>query len=184
MTRAARRPASERKAAIVGAIALNEPLEFLRLLWAVDHALQSASKHMARRIGVTGPQRLVLRLVGRRPGLSPGDLAGVLHVDPSTLTGILKRLGSRGLIELSPDPADGRRSRIRLTAKGRERDARMQGTVEAIVRRVLADLPARDVAAAGRVLTRLADSLGELAGDRSAKPALGGGNRKRAVRRR
>jgi MarR family transcriptional regulator, organic hydroperoxide resistance regulator len=39
-------------------------LQFMQLLWAVDHGLQRASKGMLRRLGVTGPQRLALRLIG------------------------------------------------------------------------------------------------------------------------
>ena len=46
---------------------LGETVEFLRLVWAVDHALQTTSKRMARSLGVTGPQRLVVRIVGRVP---------------------------------------------------------------------------------------------------------------------
>ena len=42
---------------------LGRVLEFMRVLWAVDHALQSTSKWMEVRLGVTGPQRLVIRIV-------------------------------------------------------------------------------------------------------------------------
>ena len=71
---------------------LGEQLEFMRLLWAIDHGLQTRSKRMAAALGVTGPQRLVIRIVGRFPGVSAGQLARILHLDPSTLTGILRRL--------------------------------------------------------------------------------------------
>jgi len=56
---------------------LGPVLEFLRVLWQVDHALQRRSKRMARELGLTGPQRLVLRLVGRFPGLPAGDMSGM-----------------------------------------------------------------------------------------------------------
>src|SRR5688572_10921067 len=71
---------------------LGDVLDFMRLLWAVDHALQQRSKQMLQTHGITGPQRLVLRVVGRYPGIAAGELANVLHVHPSTLTGVLKRL--------------------------------------------------------------------------------------------
>ena len=58
-------------------------LQFMQLLWAVAHGLERASKRMTREIGVTGPQRLVLRVAGLRPGLSAGHLAAILHVHPS-----------------------------------------------------------------------------------------------------
>src|SRR5580704_311880 len=70
-------------------------LDFLKLLWALDHGLQTASRDMERRLGVTGPQRMVIRIVGRFPGISAGELASVLHVHPSTLTGVLRRLETR-----------------------------------------------------------------------------------------
>lgn len=69
-----------------------EVLQFMQLLWAVVHGLQRTSKRMAGEIGVTGPQRLVLRVVGLLPRLSAGDLATVLRVHPSTLTRVLQRL--------------------------------------------------------------------------------------------
>lgn len=137
------------------------PVEFLRLVWAVDHALQSASKRMARSLGVTGPQRLVIRIVGFRPGVSPGELAGILHLHPSTLTGVLKRLTARRAIAGRPDPRDRRRIRLRLTAKGRELDRVRHGTVEAGVRRALAGVREREIQTAAKVLRYLADALTE-----------------------
>ena len=75
---------------------LGAVLDFMRLLWAVDHALQSASKRMESAFGMTSPQRLVVRIVGRFPGIAAGRVAEILHVHPSTLTGVLKRLEARG----------------------------------------------------------------------------------------
>src|SRR5689334_10590896 len=59
-------------------------LEFLRLMWAVDHELHRVSKAMIGRLGLTAPQRLAVRFVGRHPGLTPGQLAELLHLDPGT----------------------------------------------------------------------------------------------------
>jgi len=77
---------------------LPDVLQFMQLLWAVAHGLEQTSTRMRRRIGVTGPQRLVLRVVGLFPGLSAGDLAMILHVHPSTLTGVIQRVVTRGLL--------------------------------------------------------------------------------------
>src|SRR5262245_29554389 len=89
---------------------LGDVLEFMRVLWAVDHALQSTSKRMESTLGVTGPQRLVIRIVGRFPGVAAGQLARILHVHPSTLTGILKRLEQRAVISRQSDPEDALRA--------------------------------------------------------------------------
>ncbi|EYF00582.1 MarR family winged helix-turn-helix transcriptional regulator [Chondromyces apiculatus] len=139
---------------------LGDVLDFMRLLWAVDHGLQSMSKRMESKIGVTGPQRLVIRIVGRYPGISAGQLAEILELHPSTLTGVLRRLQERGIVERRTDPKDGRRALFDLTARGKELDAMRVGTVEAVVRSTLKTLPRRKVEAAQEVLTILASSLG------------------------
>lgn len=71
---------------------LGETLAFMQLLWAVTHGLESTSKRMHAQLGVTGPQRLVLRIVGHHGRISAGALADVLHIHPSSLTGMLQRL--------------------------------------------------------------------------------------------
>jgi DNA-binding MarR family transcriptional regulator len=149
---------------------LDPVLQFLRLMWAVDHKLQSVSKRMTMRIGLTGPQRFAVRCIGRRPGLAAGELATLLHLDPGTVTGILKRLEDARMIAREQDASDGRRMRLTLTRAGRAVDRRSAGTVEGAIRRVLAAASAADLAAAGRVFRRLASELDAVAdGDAAAK---------------
>ncbi len=139
---------------------LGEVLEFMRLVWAMHHGLQATSKRMAVQLGVTGPQRLVVRLVGRRPGISAGELADLLRVHPSTLTGVLRRLEERGFIARKADPEDRRRAVLTLTATGKNIDGQRGGTVEAAVRRVLERIPEGDIEATRRTLVALAHELG------------------------
>lgn len=127
-------------------------LDFMRLLWAVDHGLQSMSKRMMRTHGVTGPQRLVVRLLGRAPEISPGGLATALHLHPSTVTGILQRLEEQGMIERRPDPRDQRRALCRLTRRGEVVDRLKRGTAEAAVRRALRRVPKETVGRAEELL--------------------------------
>ena len=89
----------------------------MRLLWSIEHGLQKMSKRMESELGVTGPQRLVLRVVGRFPGVSAGELAEIVRLHPSTITGILQRLVARGLLERERDRADSRRTRLRLNRR-------------------------------------------------------------------
>src|SRR5258708_18897704 len=96
---------------------LGAVLDFMRLLWAVDHSLQSASKRMEAQHGITGPQRLVVRIVGRFPGIAAGRVADILHVHPSTLTGILRRLEQRRGLQRTSHPPDPPRALLRLTTK-------------------------------------------------------------------
>jgi len=142
-----------------GGAALGATLDFMRRLWALEHALQAASKRMAATLAVTGPQRVALRVIGRRPGISAKALAHTLQLHPSTITGVLARLEARGLIHRETDPADGRGVRLFMAAKGKALTRSAAGTVEAAVQRALKQIDARDLAAALRVLSALTDAL-------------------------
>lgn len=155
---------------------LGEVLEFMRLLWAVDHGLQSTSKRMEATLGLTGPQRLVLRLVGRFPGITAGRLANIMHVHPSTLTGVLKRMEKRGLLERKSDPLDGRKALFSLTDAGRALDIPSEGTVEHAVQRAITRMPRPRLVNAQEVLMALAQELG--AGEPSTDGPPGNGTSK------
>lgn len=139
--------------------ALGPVLEFMRVLWAVNHGLESVSKRMKRSAGVSGRDRIIIRVVGSRPGTSAGDLAEVLHVDPSTLTGQLGRLVDRGLVRRTTHPDDARRAVLTLTAKGRAIDRMRSGTIEARIRTALGRVSKRDARVAADVLSEIAAAL-------------------------
>lgn len=114
-----------------------ETLQFMQRLWALTHALEVRSKKMAKVLGVTGPQRLVVRLVGQTPGVPARDIAQILGIHPSTLTGILARLEKQGLIRREIDGTDRRKAHFELTAAGKRIDRERKGTVEGAIRRAL-----------------------------------------------
>jgi len=138
---------------------LGAALDFMRLLWALDHDLQRRSKRMEVELGVTGLQRIVIRLIGRFPAVTAGRLAELVHVHPSTLTGVLKRVVDRGYVARDRDPDDARIAHFVLTAEGGKIDGSQAGTVEAAVRRALARLPEERVDAAREVLAAVAEEL-------------------------
>jgi DNA-binding MarR family transcriptional regulator len=138
---------------------LDPVLDFMRLLWRVEHGLQATSKRMDARLGITGPQRLVLRLVTQFPGLSAGDVARVLHLHPSTITGILQRLVDKGLLVRDADRHDTRRTRLRPRARASALTRPSRGTVEAAVALVLDRTPPTRVRHARAVLQAIAGAL-------------------------
>jgi DNA-binding MarR family transcriptional regulator len=149
---------------------LGESLEFLRLIWALDHQLQTASRRMEASLGVTGPQRFVLRIVSLRPGVSPGEVARTLHVHPSTLTGVLQRLEKRRLLIRRSDSDDARRAHLQLTEAGRQLAGRVQGTIEDAVRTTLAKQSRPRIEAARGLLEGLARVLeGQAAAARAVR---------------
>jgi MarR family transcriptional regulator, organic hydroperoxide resistance regulator len=95
-----------------------ETLRFMQRMWDRAHAVDVRSKRMARSLGVTGPQRLVIRGLGRSPASTASGISSTLGMHPSTLTGILSRLERQGLIERKSDDVDRRRMRFRRTRKG------------------------------------------------------------------
>jgi DNA-binding MarR family transcriptional regulator len=128
-------------------------------MWSVDHELQRVSKRMVTRMGLTAPQRLAVRFIGIRPGLTPGGLAELLHVHPGTVTGFVHQLENIGLIRIRRSREDTRRLHLDLTAKGRSMNRRNSGTVEAAVRRVLGSLTPAQQRQASPTLRRLAEEL-------------------------
>jgi MarR family transcriptional regulator, organic hydroperoxide resistance regulator len=88
-------------------------------------ALYSASNHMTRlfapflqKLGVTYPQYLVLVVLWEHGALGVGELATLLRMDFGTLSPMLKRLESKGLVTRRRQPTDERRVLVDLTPKG------------------------------------------------------------------
>ena len=138
---------------------VGDGIDFLRLIWAVDHALQRRSKSMTATLGITGPQRLVIRIIGRFPSIHARQLADILHLHPSSLTAILKRLERRDLIRRWPDQHDRRRWLLGLTRQGQALNRDTPGTVEAAVQRMLKTTTRDDLDVTRAVLGKLAREL-------------------------
>ena len=131
----------------------------MQRLWGLTHALEVRSKKMAKVMGVTGPQRLVVRLIGQDPGLPARDIASTLGIHPSTLTGILARLERQGLIRREVDGADRRKAQFELTAAGKRVDRERKGTVEAAIRRALTRANPALVSSTTQLLELLVEEL-------------------------
>ena len=139
--------------------ALDPVLDFMRLLWRIEHNLQATSKHMAARLGITGPQRLVLKIVSQFPGITPGDLSRILHLHPSTITGVVQRLVDKGLLARDRDRQDIRRVHLRLRPRGLPFTRRAAGTIEAAIAGALGRAPSAHVQHARQVLGAIAAAL-------------------------
>lgn len=50
---------------------------------------------------------------------NPVELARAFQVTKGAMTNTVKRLSAKGLVEVTPDPRDGRGKRVRITARGR-----------------------------------------------------------------
>lgn len=138
---------------------LGSVLEFLRTLWRVNHAMERRSWRMRRTLGVSAPQRMAVRLIGRCPDVDATTLAALMQVDRGSLSSLLGRVEGAGLVERATDPHDHRRVRLSLTVAGRALDSETEGTVEDAVRRALLRSTPAELAAARNVVERLAEEL-------------------------
>jgi MarR family transcriptional regulator, organic hydroperoxide resistance regulator len=101
------------------------PVEIPSLDSHLCFALYAAGNHMTRlfvpflrKLGITYPQYLVLVVLWERGPQYVGELIGALSMDFGTLSPMLKRIESKGLITRRRLPDDERRVRIELTAEG------------------------------------------------------------------
>jgi DNA-binding MarR family transcriptional regulator len=69
--------------------------------------------------GLTAPQFSTLAKLREVGPCSQNHLGRLIHYDSATITGVITRLKSRGLIKSYEDPLDPRRREIDLTDKGR-----------------------------------------------------------------
>jgi len=89
--------------------------------------VQRAARALARRFddalrphGLTNGQFSLLMSLNRPEPPAMGPVASLLAMDRTTLTAALKPLERRGLVQITPDPADRRSRILKLTAAGRK----------------------------------------------------------------
>ena len=93
--------------------------------------VQRAARALARRFddalrpfGLTNGQFSLLMSLNRPEPPPMGPVASLLAMDRTTLTAALKPLERRGLVQITPDPADRRSRILKLTPTGRKLLAR------------------------------------------------------------
>ena len=104
---------------------------FATTLHVRDHCLclhvQRAARALARRfddalrpLNLPTGQFSMLMSLNRPESPSISSVADLLAMDRTTLTAALKPLERRGLVTVTPDPADRRTRRLSLTANGKD----------------------------------------------------------------
>jgi DNA-binding MarR family transcriptional regulator len=95
--------------------------------------------------GGVGPmESRVLGYVARHPGHSATDLVAHSGRDKAQITRLVQQLVDRGWLLREPDPADGRRHRLALSASGRSVQRLMQQQRQRFASRMTADLSAAE----------------------------------------
>jgi DNA-binding MarR family transcriptional regulator len=125
--------------------------QFCFALYSASHAMTKTYKPMLDRIGLTYPQYLVMLVLWEQDAILVKDIGARLFLDSGTLTPLLKRLESNGLVSRNRNPLDERQVRVELTDQGRA----LRADAEAIPEQVLC--------ASGQELSVLGGMRNELA---------------------
>jgi len=88
-------------------------------LYAASRAMTAVYAPMLDDLGLTYPQYLVLMVLWDHDGERVSGIGDRLQLDSATLTPLLKRLESRGLVERRRSAADERVVEVFLTAEGK-----------------------------------------------------------------
>jgi MarR family transcriptional regulator, organic hydroperoxide resistance regulator len=101
-------------------------------LYAASLAMTKLYKPLLAPLGLTYPQYLAMLVLWESDGVTVSQLGERLALDSGTLTPLLKRLESTGLLRRLRDIEDERRVLLHLTAAGRALKARAQAVPEAV----------------------------------------------------
>src|ERR1700741_1188377 len=99
----------------------------------------------AKTRGTTRAQWIVLVRLRQQEGLSQGDPAQLLELQPISLVRLLDRLVEHGLLERRPDPKDRRANKLHLTKAGRRLVDDLASLRDSIATAVLRDIPSNAI---------------------------------------
>ncbi len=93
------------------------------VLIAIRKIIQSIamnSKSLVKRVGLTGPQLMILQEVAYAGEVSVGEVAKAISLSQGTVTGILERMEKKGLVARRRSDFDRRRVLVQATAGGKQ----------------------------------------------------------------
>ncbi len=118
------------------------------------------STRLFRPLGLTAAQFNVLNLLAApdaERGLSQRELADMLVVDRSNVTGLIDRMEKAGWVKRADDPSDRRVYRVQLTSAGRRLWQKVAPAYADVVRQVTERLGERQMRDAVGLLATLRD---------------------------
>ncbi len=105
-------------------------------LYSAAHAIKKAYRPLLDALGLTYPQYLILLALWETDGRNVSEIGKTLALDSGTLTPVLKRLESSGLITRTRRLRDEREVEISLTPGGRALRERALGVRREIVQQL------------------------------------------------
>lgn len=96
----------------------NLTIPALRALRRILRASELSNRQLAATTGLTPSQLLVLQEIGERGQVTPTELSSALQFGQATITNIVDRLESAGLVRRQRGEQDKRRVHVTCTAQG------------------------------------------------------------------
>lgn len=101
-------------------------------VYSANLAFGRAYRPILDKVGLTYTQYVTLVALGEAEDLTVSELGDRLFLESNTLTPILKKLESLGLVERRRDPTDERQVRVNITAAGRKLQRQVQSNASAV----------------------------------------------------
>lgn len=103
-------------------------------LYSASRAMSKVYRPLLEPLGLTYPQYLVMLVLWERDGLTVTEIGDRLYLDSATLTPLLKRLQSAGMVTRTRASTDERQVLVALTSAGRGLKAKATGLPGSILR--------------------------------------------------
>jgi DNA-binding MarR family transcriptional regulator len=129
------------------------------LLAQVCRLYHSRARTLLEEFGLFRGQPPLLCALWEEEGRTHSELAEHLHVQPATITKMIKRMERAGFVERRQDMQDQRVSRVYLTAAGQNvRDA-VEGVLRKLEEQTFAGFSSEERALLNQFLLRVRDNL-------------------------
>ena len=102
--------------------------EGIELLFYAYRDFTGEPDEILERYGFGRAHHRVIYFVGRHPGITVGELLGILKITKQSLSRVLGKLVEQEFIDQQADHTDGRRRRLTLTEKGRRLEDELSAT--------------------------------------------------------
>jgi DNA-binding MarR family transcriptional regulator len=84
----------------------------------IIRSIELNSRSLVKRVGLTGPQLIILKEVSRMNASSIGEVAKTISLSQATVTGIVERLEKRNLLQRRRSQVDRRKVMVEITQEG------------------------------------------------------------------
>lgn len=131
------------------------------LILEIMHTYKSLLSVFSREMGLPMSQILLLRVLAGAPrgGIGVLEIARTMGINGAAITRLVKKMQERGLVLRRADKYDGRKSYLRLSAKGRTLFLEIHQRLHEFEDLLIADLDKKEIETAKGILFQLRTAL-------------------------